>query len=104
MSLRVPLLSVDEVRELGRVPDEEDWSVVEHPIEVTLVCFQFDSKTTRITGGIGRAGFTADRRKTNCGANFLADRFEESSRGDVTDVVGDLKVAMSTSASGMDLK
>jgi hypothetical protein len=37
VSLGVPLLGVDEVRELCGVPDEEDRSVVEHPVPVTFI-------------------------------------------------------------------
>jgi hypothetical protein len=38
MGLRVPLLGVDEVREFGRIADEEDGGVVEYPVEVTFIC------------------------------------------------------------------
>ena len=37
VSLRMSLLGVNEVRELGRVTDEEDGGVIEHPVPVTLV-------------------------------------------------------------------
>jgi len=37
VSLRMSLLSVDEVRKFGRVTDEEDGCVIEHPVPVTLV-------------------------------------------------------------------
>jgi hypothetical protein len=38
MGLGVPLLSVDKVREFGRVADEEDGGVVEYPVEITFIC------------------------------------------------------------------
>lgn len=38
MGLRVSLLSVDEVRELRGVADEEDGGVVEYPVEVAFIC------------------------------------------------------------------
>ena len=44
MRLGVTLLSVDEVRELGRVADEEHGRVVEHPVEVALLSLDFDSE------------------------------------------------------------
>lgn len=37
MRLRISLLGVDEVRELGRVSDKEYGRVVENPVPVTLV-------------------------------------------------------------------
>lgn len=121
MCLGVPLLCVDEVGELGWVSDEEHRCVVEHlsdsksirtiaildgthPIEVTLICLQLDRKSTRITSSIGRARLTTNRRETNGGANFFAYRFEESGRGDVTNVMGHFKVSMSTRTLGMNLK
>lgn len=45
MGLRVPLLCVDEVRELGRVTDEEHRSVVEDPVKVALLSLNLDSET-----------------------------------------------------------
>ena len=45
MSLRVTLLGVDEVRELRGITDEEDRSVVEHPVQVALVGLDLDSGT-----------------------------------------------------------
>ena len=45
VSLRVTLLSVDEVRELRGITDEEDRSVVEHPVQVALVGLDLDSET-----------------------------------------------------------
>ena len=102
MSLGVTLLSVDEMRELGRITDEEDGSVVEHPIEVTLLSPDLDSETTRVTSGISRSGLTTDSGEadscTGLGANF----FEEAGTGEVTDVVGNLEVTVGTSTLGVD--
>lgn len=58
MALRVTLLSVDKVREFGRVADEEHGSVVEHPIPVALVCPQFKSESSWIAGGVCGAALT----------------------------------------------
>lgn len=53
VSLRISLLGVNEVRELGRVAQEEDWSVVEDPIHVAFLGLHLDGETTRVTSGIG---------------------------------------------------
>lgn len=53
MGLGIPLLSVDEVRELGRVSDEEDGSVVEHPIPVALVGPQLNREATGVASSVG---------------------------------------------------
>lgn len=52
MSLGVTLLGVDEVREFDGVPDEEDGSVIEHPVKVALLSSNLEGKSTGITGGI----------------------------------------------------
>ena len=44
MRLRVPLLGVNEVRELRWVAEEEYGSVVEHPVKVALISLQLDSE------------------------------------------------------------
>ena len=49
MGLGITLLSVDEVRELGRVADEEDRGVVEHPVEVALLRPELDSEPCHAT-------------------------------------------------------
>lgn len=49
------LLSVDEWSELGSVTNEEDWSVVVHPIHVSLVGSELDRETSWISSAIRRA-------------------------------------------------
>ena len=50
MSLRVPLLSVDEMGELCRITEEKDWSVVEYPIEVSFFGLELDRKSLHMPG------------------------------------------------------
>ena len=45
VSLRVTLLSVDEVRELGGVTNEEHRGVVENPVKVALLGLDLDGET-----------------------------------------------------------
>ena len=104
VSLRVSLLSVNEVGEFSRVTDEEDRGVIEHPVQVTLISPQFDSKSTGIPGSISRTILASNSRESDSCFNPLTDRFEEWLRSDVTEIVSDFKVPMSTSSFGMYLK
>jgi hypothetical protein len=52
MCLRVALLGVDKVGELGGVAQEEDRSVVENPIEIAFIGADFDSETAGVTGSV----------------------------------------------------
>jgi hypothetical protein len=49
---RVSLRSMDQVRLLGGVPDEESRSVETNPVQDALVGLQFDSETMDVTSGI----------------------------------------------------
>lgn len=103
MSLGVTLLGVDEVGELGRISDEEDGSVVEHPVNVSLISFDLDGKATGITGSIRRSEFTANSGESNGGTVFLADLCEEPGRGDVAEAIGQFKVTVCSSTFGVNL-
>lgn len=103
MSLRVSLLSVDEVRELGRVSDEENGSIIEYPIPVTFISPELESETTRVTSSISRTRFSTNGGETSCDADLLAYTLEEGLRGDITQIVSDLEVPVSASTLGMDL-
>lgn len=52
MGLRITLLGMDKMWEFGGVADEEYWSVVEHPIEVTFSGADLDGESTGIAGGV----------------------------------------------------
>jgi hypothetical protein len=68
---------VDEVGELGGIPDEENRGIVEHPIPVTLICPKLDRKPTGVTRGISRSRLSADSGETGGRSDLLADRTEE---------------------------
>lgn len=59
MRLRVSFLRVNKAWEQNRITDEENWRVISHQIPNSIVSIEFDSKSTRITGGISRATFSA---------------------------------------------
>ena len=120
MRLGVTLLSVDEVRELGRVADEEHGRVVEHPVEVALLSLDLDSetcpfalnsrpeteskrwrRTTRITRRVRGTGLATDGRETDGQGRLLADGVEERRAGKVGDIVRRLEVSMRTRTLGV---
>ena len=103
MRLRVPLLCVNEVGELGRVTDEEDGGVVEDPIPVTFIGSELDGEAAGVASGVGRARFTTDGRETGCCADFLAHRCQKRLGCNVAEIMSDLEVTMSTSTFSMDL-
>jgi hypothetical protein len=50
---RVSLLRMNEIGELDRITDEEDWGIVHHPITISLFSVELDGKSTRVTGSVG---------------------------------------------------
>ena len=73
MRLRVPLLRVDEVRELGGVSQEENGCVVENPVPVAFLSTELDCKSTWVASCICRSAFTTDGRDTGGCAAFVAN-------------------------------
>ena len=65
VGLRVPLGDVDEIRILGRVPDEEDWMVQKDQVQDAFLSPQFDSYTMRVTDRVGGSHFSGDSGKTD---------------------------------------
>ena len=113
--LRVTLLGVDKVRELGGVADEEHGRVVEHPVEVALLSLDLDGetcpfalnsysetesnrwrRTTRITRRVRGTGLATDGRETDGQGRLLADGVEERRAGKVGDIVRRLEVSVRT--------
>lgn len=103
MSLWVPLLSVDKVRELGRITYEKDRGVVEDPIPSALICLQLDSETTGITSSVCRARLSTNRGETDGGFNPVAYSMEQLLRCDIAQIMSDLEIAVRAGTFGMDL-
>jgi hypothetical protein len=76
MSLGVPFLGVDEMGELGRIPDKKHGGVIEDPIPVSFVGPELDGKSTGVASSVGGAWFATNSRETNSSANFFADGAE----------------------------
>jgi hypothetical protein len=72
MSLGIPFLGMDEMWELGWIPDEEHGSVIKDPIPVSLVGPELDGKATGIAGGVGGARLTTNGGEADGSADLLA--------------------------------
>jgi len=97
VSLGITLLSVNEVRELHRVAEEEDGSVVVNLVPVSVLGTKLDGETTRVTGGIGRSTLTSNSRESS-GADLGTDFGEELGAGEVRDVVSNFEGTVSSSS------
>jgi hypothetical protein len=103
MCLRVALLGVDKVGELGGVAQEEDRSVVENPIEIAFIGADFDSETAGVTGSVRRAILSTNGRETNSSTSPVADLFEEGGASEIGDVIGYFEMAVRAGTLGMNL-
>ena len=120
MRLGVTLLSVDEVRELGGVAEEEHGHVIEHPVEVALLSLDLDCetcpfalnscpeteskrcrRTMRIMRRVCGTGLTTDSQEMDGQERLLANGVEERRAGKVGDIVRRLEISMRTRTLGM---
>ena len=101
MRLRVTLLCVDEVRELGGVTDEEHRRIVVHPVPVAFLRPQLNRESTRVTRSIRRTALATNGGESDSCASLIADFAEELRTGEVRDVMRDLEVSVCASTLGM---
>lgn len=102
IGLRVSFLGVDKDWEVGGITDEEDGSVVEDPVPVTLLGIELHSKPSGVSSRICGTLLAANSGKSNSQRSLLADTSEHVDGGDVTYIVRDFKLSVSSSAFGMD--
>jgi len=57
-SLRMSLSRVDYIRELYRIPNEEEWSIVAYHVQVTFFGIELDSESSGVSVGIRETLFT----------------------------------------------
>ena len=100
--LRVTLLSVDKVRELGRVAQEENRGVVKDPVPVALLRADLDRKPARVARGIGRTRLATDGGEAHSDGRTVADLVEDGGAADVGDIVGDLEVTVCAGTLGVN--
>lgn len=91
--LGVAFLGVDEWRKQDRITDEKDGSVVTDQIPDAIFRVEFDSESSGIANGVGRARLTAHCRESDGDRGLFADRVEHLGGAVLADVVGDFEVA-----------
>lgn len=96
----VTLLSVDEVREFGWVPQEEDWSVVCDHIPVALVGPELNRETTWVSGTVVGARLTTNSGETD-GDWALLSLLEDVCKADIVKRVGCLVIPVGTTTLGV---
>ncbi len=104
MRLRVALLGMNKVGELGGVAKEEDGCIVKYPVEIAFIGTNLDGKTTWITGSVGRARLATNCGETNSSAGPVANVFEEGGTSEIRNVVRHFKVAMRARALSVVLR
>lgn len=102
VSLRVTLLGVDEVGELGRVTQEKDWSVIEDPVHVAFLGLHLDRETTRVTSSVWRTRFTTDGGETGSDWAFFANVGEDAGQTNVFERISALEDTVGASTLGVD--
>lgn len=86
VGLRVALLGVDEDGELGGIAQEEDGSVVENPVPVTLLCVKLHGKPTRIPGTVWGTLLATNSREPREHLGLLTHSFEHVDDSLIRDV------------------
>lgn len=101
IGLGVALLGVNEVRELGRVAQEENGSVVGNHVPVALLSPELDGETTRVASKIGAAALTTNGRETD-GDGALLALLEDVREAQVVQRLGSPIETVGTTALGVD--
>lgn len=102
VSCGITLLSVDEVRELGGISQEEDGCVIGDDIPVAFIGPHLDSEATRITSQVMRSGLASDSREADSDWAFLALGAEDIGGCEFWNGVCALEVAVSATALGVN--
>jgi hypothetical protein len=99
VSLRITLLSVNKVRELCWVSQEEDGCVVGDPIKVSFGSLELYGETTRVTRRVRGTGFTTDSGESH-GDGAFGTFFEHGGQAEVVHVFGADEFAVCTGTLG----
>ena len=101
-SICLHLHRVDQVRELDRVLDEEDWDIVAHQIPIALLGIEFDRDAAHIARHIDRASAARDGRKAGEYRNLGARALEQVRFRDAGQRFIQLEIAVGRRAARMD--
>ena len=77
IGLWIPFLRMNKKRELGRIAQKEDGSVIKHPVVVALLSLELDAETSGIPGRIGRTLLTTNSAESGHAFRLLTHLAEE---------------------------
>src|SRR5271165_674237 len=98
----IAFLSVNEIRELYPVPDEENGSIVPDHIPVAFLRVEFHGETAWVAFRIPGALLAAHRREANEHLSLLAERLKKLGFGPLRDVPSDFEHPMSAGSLCVD--
>lgn len=99
--LGISLLGVDEVRELGRVSQEEDGSVVVDPVHVSFLGPELDGESSRVSSYIWRTRLATDGGESDRDV-ARGTILEDLGLGEMRNTLGDLECSVSSTTLGVD--
>lgn len=102
MTCGMSLLSMDQMRELGGISDEENRRVVLHKIPVAFVSAELDGEASWVAGMVMRTTFTTDSGKSNGNRTLFSFSGENVCKAEIVERIGGFVVAMSTTTLCMD--
>jgi hypothetical protein len=100
--VRFRLSSMDNIRELHGVLDEEDRDVVADDIPVALLGVEFDGKASNITDRVGAAAATEDCGKADEDRSLACLVSQNRGRGEIIRALEDSEGSEGTGTSGVD--
>lgn len=96
------LSSVNDIRELDSILDEEDGDVVSDNVPVALFCVELDCESTNITNSIGATTATKDCRETKEDWSGAGGVGQDTSRSDIFRAFKELEGAVCSSSSSVN--
>jgi len=79
ISLWISFSTVDNIRKLNRISDEEKWSIVSYYIIIALFCIELDSKPSWISICVRETSFTKSCWESYCDWGSFANSIQEFS-------------------------
>ena len=102
ISLRISLLSVNEIWELKRISYEKYRSIITNHIPISLFCIEFNCKTSWISFCICRTLFSSNSRKKKKNRCFFTNLIQKFGFAISWDIISHFKIPMCTRSFGMN--
>ncbi|KAH3669350.1 hypothetical protein OGAPHI_001471 [Ogataea philodendri] len=98
----VSFLSVDEVRELGWIPNKENRGVIVNQVQVSVLGVELGSKSSWVSGRVCRTFLTTDGGESGENSGLLTNSVQELGGTHIGDVISDFENTVGTRTLGMD--